>query len=285
MPIGFQAGPFFIRYYAIIIMIGVMAAAWLASREARRRGQNPEFVLDGLVWVVIGGIIGARIWHILTPPPSMAAMGINSVLDYLKKPLDMLAIWEGGLGIPGAIIGGVVALYFFCRRNKLDTLLWLDIAAPALALGQAIGRWGNFVNQELYGKPTNLPWALPIYNQNKELIGHFHPLFLYESIWNLLNMFFLLWLGRRYEDRLKEGDIFLTYLIVYPVGRFLLEFLRLDAPQVAGLNINQAVMAVVALTAGGVLIWRHRSPNATQQSEKETMQIEAEGNDPHAEPE
>jgi phosphatidylglycerol:prolipoprotein diacylglycerol transferase len=266
MPTGFNIGPVPIRFYGIIIIIGAIAAAFLAEREARRRGLNGELVWDALIWVLIAGIIGARIWHILTPPPSMVAQGITTMF-YLTHPLDAIWIPNGGLGIPGAVIGGVLALYFFCRRRKLVFAVWLDIAAPALALGQAIGRWGNFVNQELYGAPTNLPWAIRIDPQNRLLAyqnqATYHPLFLYESIWDLANMALLLWLGRRHADKLKNGDLFLIYLLFYSVGRFFLEFLRLDASQLGGLNANQTLMAVVALASGGFLLWRHRRTNRT----------------------
>ncbi len=258
---AFQIGPLTIQLYGIIIMLGAVAGAFLAQFNARRRGENPDLVWDALIWVLIGGIIGARIWHILTPPPSMVERGITTVY-YLTHPLDALAIWRGGLGIPGAVIGGAIALFAFSKRRNISFLSWVDITAPALALGQAIGRWGNFVNQELYGAPTDLPWAISIGPMHR-LPGYleqatYHPLFLYESLWNLANVFFLLWLGRRFADRLRAGDIFLAYLVAYPTGRFLLEFLRLDSSQVAGLNINQTIMAVVALAALSVLIFRHR---------------------------
>jgi phosphatidylglycerol:prolipoprotein diacylglycerol transferase len=160
----------------------------------------------------------------------------------------------------------MIVMYFYARRHNLNYLHWLDIAAPALALGQAIGRWGNYVNQELYGAPTNLPWKLYIDPEhrlaNYQNVDYYHPLFLYECLWNLGNMFLLLWLSRRYADRLKNGDIFLIYLIVYPVGRFLLDFLRLDASLVGGININQTVMAIVAVGAASALLWRHRRDTA-----------------------
>mgnify|MGYP002412755321 FL=1 len=131
-----------------------------------------------------------------------------------------------------------------------------------MALAQAIGRWGNFVNQELYGAPTNLPWAIYIDPAHRlpgfENQAYYHPTFLYESLWNLANMGLLLWLGRKYSDRLRPGDIFLTYLIVYPIGRFFLEFLRLDSSQVAGINANQTLMAVIAVLASIALYLRHR---------------------------
>lgn len=266
MPEGLALGPLFIRFYGIILMLGALAGAWLATREAKRRGYEPEIVWDLLTYLLIGGIIGARLWHILTPPPSS---GITAGW-YLTHPLDALAIWKGGLGIPGAVIGGVIVLYFYARRHNLNFLEWTDIAAPSLALGQAIGRWGNFFNQELYGNPTNLPWAIHITNPLARVapyndlakypldVTRFHPLFLYESLWNLANMFFLIWLGRRFADRLRPGDIFLVYLVTYPVGRFFLDFLRVDASLVGGININQTIMAIVAVLAAAALYWRHR---------------------------
>lgn len=274
MPTGFQLGPLYVRFYGIILMLGAVAAAILAEREARRRGQSGDLVWDGLIWVLIGGIIGARLWHIFTPPPSMVDAGIT-VTYYLTHPLDMLAIWRGGLGIPGAVIGGIAALYLFCRRRKLDFLMWLDIAAPALALGQAIGRWGNYVNQELYGAPTNLPWKIFIEPQFRlpdyQDQAYYHPLFLYESLGSFAIVIFLLWLSRRKADRLITGDIFLIYLILYPTVRFLLEFIRLDSAQIAGLNANQTFMAVVAIVAAVALIWRHSAgaPGQDQTSEPE----------------
>jgi phosphatidylglycerol:prolipoprotein diacylglycerol transferase len=160
-----------------------------------------------------------------------------------------------------AVIGGVLALFIFARRRHLPFATWLDVLAPPLALGQAIGRWGNFFNQELYGAPSNLPWAIYIDPQHRypgyQNVAYYHPLFLYESLWNLANMALLLWLSHRFRDRLRPGDIFLIYLIVYPVGRFLLEFLRMDASQVAGININQTIMGIVALVSAAVLVIRH----------------------------
>ncbi len=248
-------------YYGIIITFGALVAAYLATREARRRGQDSDLVWDGLIWLLIGGIIGARLWHVFTPTPSLVQEG-KTTWFYLTHPLDLIWTREGGLGIPGAVIGGGLALFFFTRRHKLNFGLWADIAAPALALGQAIGRWGNYVNQEVYGLPTNLPWKIyisPLYRIPKYADqAYYHPLFLYESLWNLANMFFLLWLARRFVDRLKTGDLFLIYLIVYPVGRFFLEFLRVDSALVGGININQTIAAVVALLSSAALMWRHR---------------------------
>lgn len=251
---------FTIYYYGIILMSGALAGGWLAYKEAARRGLEADIVWDLLIWLIIGGIIGARLWHVFTPSPSLIAEGVDTRY-YLTHPLDLLNVRRGGLGIPGAVIGGALALVFFARRHNLNFFEWTDIAAPGLALGQAIGRWGNYFNQELYGAPTNLPWKLYIDPQHR-LSGfadqqYYHPLFLYESLWNLANMGLLIWLTRRYSDRLKTGDVFLVYLVVYPVGRFLLEFLRLDSSQLGGVNANQTFMAVVAVLAVLALIWRH----------------------------
>ena len=265
---GFQVGPFFIRYYGIILMLGAVAAAFLAEREARRRGEQSDVVWDGLIWVILGGIIGARIWHILTPPQTMVELGYTTGY-YLTHPLDALAVWQGGLGVPGAVIGGLIAMYIYARRKKLNYLVWLDIVAPALALGQAIGRWGNFVNQELYGGPTDLPWKIYIEPQYRlpgfQNVEYYHPMFLYESLWNLAIVGILLWLPRRYQDRLLPGDLFLIYLILYPIGRFLLEFMRLETSLVGGFNINQVLMAIVAIVSAGVLFWRHRKRRGIQE--------------------
>ncbi len=258
MPEGFFIGPIEIRFYGIILMLGAVAGAWLAARQAKRHGHEPEIVWDLFTYLLIGGIIGARIWHILTPSPSS---GVTATW-YFTHPLDALAIWKGGLGIPGAVIGGIIVLFLYARKHNLNFAEWTDITAPSIALGQGIGRWGNFFNQELYGAPTNLPWKLYIDPAHRlagyQSVEYYHPLFLYESIWNFANMFLLLWISRRFPEQLKNGDVFLVYLIIYPVGRFLLDFLRLDASRVAGININQTLMAFVAVLSVAMLLWRHR---------------------------
>lgn len=273
MPDGFDINlpflnqPFHIYFYGILIMAGVIAAAALSYYEAKRRKYDPEIVLDMLFWVVLAGIIGARLWHIFTPPPSM--MILDSAKGELVNPyfaggyphiLDILNIRQGGLGIPGAVIGGALAVWIYCRKKKISFLTWADIIAPGLALAQAIGRWGNFFNQEVYGKPTDLPWKIYIENPVAGYTDYhyFHPLFLYESIWNLMSMAILLWMNRRFGKNLMEGDLFLSYLILYPFGRFLLDFLRLDASELFGINANQTFMAVVVVISISILVYRHK---------------------------
>ncbi len=261
IPLPFGLQPFHIYFYGIFIMAGVIAATFLAQAEAKRRGLDPNFLWDALFWVVLAGIVGARLWHIFTPPPSMVEQGFTTAW-YFSHPLDMINIRNGGLGIPGAVIGGAIALLIISRKKKTSFLTWADIIAPGVALAQAMGRWGNFFNQELYGKPTNVPWKLyidplhrvPGYENN----DFFHPLFFYESLWNVFIMASLVWAARRFEKWLKPGDIFLAYMIMYAIGRFSLEFLRLDAAQVGGINFNQTFMVVVALVAGAAVFLNHR---------------------------
>ncbi len=257
-PQGIHIGVFYFRYYGMLIMFGAVLAAWLTQRMLRKMGQDPELVWDGFFWVIILGIIGARIYHVLTPSKYS---GITTGY-YLQHPLQIIQMWDGGLGMPGALIGGALGLYFFAKRHNLTFALLLDAAAPGVALAQAIGRWGNFINQELYGQPTDLPWCIKI-DPMYRVPGFgdfdcFHPIFLYESLWNLLNAVFLLWLFRRYKKKLMPGDLFLVYMIMYPIGRFLLEFLRLDYVQIGGINFNQALMLIVALCVSVVVFIRHR---------------------------
>ena len=250
-------GKLVLHFYGLIIVFGAIMAAFLAASEVKRRKISSDYVWDMLPWALIGGIIGARIWHILTPSESM---GVTAAY-YFTLPLDALAIWKGGLGIPGAVIGGALAVYIYTKKKGLNFLQWTDMLAPGLLLAQAIGRWGNFINQEIYGLPTNLPWAIfidPTRRLKEYLdVAYYHPLFLYESLWNLINMGLLLWIGRRFTSKLMNGDIFLIYCIMYPVTRFTLEFLRLDSSQVAGININQTIMGIVAVVATVILIFRH----------------------------
>ncbi len=238
-----------------------VAEGWL--EDAPWRIWNPEHTWNGIGWALILGVIGARLYHVLTPSPSMAAVGINSPLDYFRNPYQLINLRNGGLGIYGGMAGGVLGLWIFTRRNRLPTIAWADLAAVGMALGQVFGRWGNFFNQELYGRPTNLPWAvaidpahrLPAYSQ----FSRFHPAFLYESLWSLLAFIILLTLARRHAKKLLTGDLMALYLVFYAVGRTLLETVRLDSRMVSlgGLQINMAVATFVSiLVALAMILWR-----------------------------
>jgi phosphatidylglycerol:prolipoprotein diacylglycerol transferase len=260
MPDGIMIGNFEIKFYGIIIMLGALLATWLSAKEAKRRGLNPEMIWDMLPWLLVAGVIGARLWHIFTPSASLVALGIDTKY-YLTHPLDAINIRNGGLGIPGGVMGGALALWLYVRSKKSSFATWTDIIAPGLALAQGIGRWGNYFNQELYGGPTNLPWAIfiePAYRLPQYIDqAYYHPMFLYEFLWDLMNMGVLLLLGRKFQHKLISGDIFLTYLIIYPVGRFLLEFMRLDPSNIGGVNANQTLMAVIAVLSAIALIVKH----------------------------
>ena len=278
MPQGIQIGPIMIRYYALIILAGAMVAAWLATQEAKRHGKDPEMVWDMLPWLLIGGIIGARLWHVLTPSSSNAAMGLTTQY-YFQHPLEILKIWKGGLGIFGGIIGGVIALAIYCRANKQNFFEWTDIIAPGLLIAQAIGRWGNFVNQEVYGPPSDLPWAIYIDPAHRlpgfETVERYHPLFLYESLLTLLGGLLLLYIARKYKDKLFTGDLFLMYLVYYPLVRFGLEFIRLDPSAVGTININQTVMLIVGILALLILVLRHTVwlPKAVREVQTEGIDV------------
>jgi phosphatidylglycerol:prolipoprotein diacylglycerol transferase len=259
MPTGFSLGPFTIHYYGIVIALGILIALFIVKNEAARRKKPLDFLIDALPWIFLGGIVGARLWHILTPPQSMVAHGITTRY-YLSHLNEAIAIWKGGAGIFGAVMGGTLALGIFARIKREPVSIWLDSIAPGLALAQAVGRWGNFINQEVYGLPSDLPWAITINKQHRlpgyEYVDTYHPLFLYEALWSVLNMAFLIWVSRKFHDRIRTGNLFLIYLIFYGFGRVGLEFLRLDISSFQGVNINQAFMAAVVLTAGVLFILR-----------------------------
>jgi phosphatidylglycerol:prolipoprotein diacylglycerol transferase len=285
-PDGFQLGPLYIRFYGILIMLGALAATYLATYLARKKGEDPEIAWDMLIWLLIGGIIGARLWHILFPPASMINIGLTTGY-YLTHPLDAINTTNGGLGIPGAVIGGALALLWYTRRHRISFAVWVDLIAPGLALAQAVGRIGNFLNQEVYGLPTDLPWKIYIDPAHREPafqnVSYYHPLFLYELLFNLLNMAFLLWAGRKWKKWLRTGDIFIIYLITYPFFRFWLEFLRLDPAPVAGVDVNQLVSAVVAISAAVLLFVRHRKPQPEPVAEVASEQVPADEPGPEQE--
>ncbi len=282
-PILFQVGPFVIRWYGLLIVTGVLVAAYIATIEAKRRREDPEHVWNLVIWTLILGILGARLYHVLSSP-SGASRGFSYY--FIEQPFTTLTlfgvaipfptallIWEGGIGIFGAIIGGIVAVLIYSYRHQLNVWRWLDILAPGVLLAQAIGRWGNYFNQELYGPPTSLPWGIIINNPNQRIPPYddltlypletaiFHPVFLYESIWNLIGFVVLMWVGRKYASKLYDGDILSLYLIWYSTGRLLIESLRPDAWTLGGIPTAQIVSIILILIGAGLMVYRRRSPN------------------------
>lgn len=258
---GIHIGPLYLRFYALILVTAIFVGTWITARRAKAHGDNPDTIWDMITWALLPGIIGARLYHVFTPTP---ASGLTTQY-YFEHPLEILAIWNGGLGIYGAVVGGALGIILYARYHRLPILKWFDLAMPGVLVAQAIGRWGNFANHELYGAPTSLPWAIPI-PPEKRLPGYaqyttFHPLFLYESIWNLASFALMLWIERRFRDRLRQGDILLIYLILYPVGRFLLDFVRLDSNGIGALTTAQWTSLAAAVISAVLLVIRHLRPN------------------------
>jgi phosphatidylglycerol:prolipoprotein diacylglycerol transferase len=254
---------FGVHWYGILIVTGVMLGAVYASWRARLDDENPDHVWNALVIAIILAIIGARLYHVFSEPEG----GMAGWSYYRQHPIEILYIWQGGLGIYGAIVGGVLGVVIYTWRNKLRPLQWLDYGAPGLALGQAIGRWGNFINQELYGPPTGLPWGLIIdpahriapYNDLSTYPPDtlFHPTFLYESLWCLLLFVTLALISHELKNRLLEGDLLLGYIIGYPLGRFFIEYFRPDAWMIGPIAAAQ-LFAIFAVAGGTVvLVVRH----------------------------
>lgn len=244
--IAFQIGPLTFYWYGIIIATGILAGFFAAVWQAKRRGQNPEHLFDILFYALPAAIIGARAYYVLF-----------SWEQYRDNPWEALAVWHGGLAIHGAIIAAVIVMLIYTRHHKLGFWNWTDICAPSLILGQAIGRWGNFVNQEAFGAPSDLPWAIYIDYTHRPLgfeqYDYFHPTFLYESLWNFA-VFILLQLLSKYQvktGRIVSGGITLSYFALYSLGRFFIEGLRMDSLMFGPVRVAQAtsiMLVVVSLT-------------------------------------
>lgn len=261
---GVILGPILLRWNGLLIALGIAFGALLAALESRRRFHDPEIIYYLFVPVTIWAWIGSRLWHVLTPPLSSVQLGLTTS-HYLSHPLDILSFWIGGFGIPGAIMGGTFALWLASRKEHLPFWGIADVFAPGILLAQAIGRLGNYFNQELYGLPTNLPWAIFIQPDHR-LIGYeqvetYHPLFAYDALLALAGVGLLFWLSRsRFAEKLKEGDIYLVYLTYYSLTRFLLESLRLDVSLVNGVNANQVFFGILFIIAAVIFGQRRLVP-------------------------
>ena len=250
-PIMFEIGPLSIRWYGFLIASAVLIGVTLSQYLAKRRGINPDLVGDLSIWLVVAAIPFARLYYV-----------IFEWQEYAQRPAEILAIWRGGIAIHGAIIGGTLAALIFARLKKTSVWQLLDLIVPALILGQAIGRWGNFFNSEAFGGPTDLPWKLyiPPSNRPPQYLDYeyFHPTFLYESIWNILVFSLLLFLffwGLKHRDRLIVGTITLVYFLAYSLGRFWIEGLRTDSLMFGPLRMAQIVSLTLILMSSAALIW------------------------------
>src|SRR5258706_3873135 len=266
IPPTFQIGPLAIHWYGVTMATAIFVGTWIANRYVVRKGHDSNHVWNMLLWVLIPAVLGARLYYVFIQSPR----GPDGLEHYLAYPLDILAIWKGGIHIYGAFIFGGIAALLYMRAHKLPPLIYLDAIGLALPLAQAIGRLGNFINQELYGPPTTLPWGLRIDSAHRvppydNLTAYpdsvrFQPLFLYELTWDALGFVVLYFISRRFKDRLRNGDLLLLYLIWFPIGRFFIEFMRSDSWFFPGtpFNLVHLLSAIAVISSATILILRHR---------------------------
>jgi prolipoprotein diacylglyceryl transferase len=241
---GVQVGPFFIHFYALCIITGIIAAVLLTNHRLTKRGAEPWVVIDIVLIAIPLGIIGARIYHVVTHPTFYFGPGTNF--------WEIFAIWNGGIAIYGALIGGAIGAWLGCKWTGIRFWSFADALAPGLLLAQAFGRFGNWFNQELFGLPTDLPWGLEIDSDNPAFPPGlpedtlFHPTFLYEVIWNVLGVLVLLYIGRRFH--LQWGRLFAVYLMWYSAGRIVWESIRIDPSEIffgIRTNVWAAIFGVI----------------------------------------
>ncbi|WP_326612592.1 prolipoprotein diacylglyceryl transferase [Streptomyces scopuliridis] len=233
-------GPLPLRGYAFAILVGLFVALWIVNRRWVARGGKPGTTTDIAVWAVPFGLLGGRLYHVITDYELYFGEGRNWV--------DAFKIWEGGLGIWGAVALGAVGAWIGCRRRGIALPPYADALAPGLAIAQAFGRWGNWFNQELYGKPTDLPWALKISEGPNREAGLYHPTFLYESLWCLGVAALVIWAERRF--RLGHGRVFALYVAAYCAGRAWIEYMRVDeAHHILGLRLNLWTAMIIFVLA------------------------------------
>ncbi len=252
-PIALPLGPLAIRWYGVLMATAMAVGLWLAYRDARRRGVDPDELLKTSELALLGGLVGARLYYVAF-----------SWEYYSRAPLKIIAVWEGGLAIHGGLLGGLLLGGGYAWWRSLPLTRYLDIVAPSLALGQGMGRWGNFFNEEAFGTPTSLPWKLYISPPHRPLPyaqeEFFHPTFLYESLWDLLVFALLVWVFR---DRVQRAPacLFWIYVGFYSVGRLVVEGLRTDSLMLGSIRVAQlasGVGIVLAIVMVPVLLKRSR---------------------------
>jgi phosphatidylglycerol:prolipoprotein diacylglycerol transferase len=248
--IAFQLGPIVIRWYGILMATAIVVGLWLAHREARREGLPADDIISVAQWAILAGLAGARLYEV-----------VFNWDYYGQHPAKILAVWEGGLAIHGGLIVGILVGMWLATRWRLPVLRCLDVAAPSIVLGQAIGRWGNFFNEEAFGRPTSLPWKLYISPPHRPLgfgpVEYFHPTFLYESVWDL-GVFAALVLFARPRWGGRPGTMFFLYLGLYSIGRFFIEGLRLDSFWLGSFRVPQLASALGLVIAVAGVAWSKR---------------------------
>lgn len=250
--VAFKVGFFTVRWYGLLIATAVYLGYWLASKKAKAKKQDINHLANILIYGLVLAMVGARLYYV----------AFNWQF-YRHNLFEIIAVWHGGLAIHGGLIGGLLAALLYTRKQKLNFWLWADITAPSLILGQAIGRWGNYFNQEAFGYPTKLPWAIYISPEKRPVqfknFAYFHPTFFYESVWNFFGFLLLTWLfsqQQKQPQKYPTGTVFLAYLIYYSLGRFFIEGLRTDSLMLGPLRIAQVVsLALIGFVA---IFWYRR---------------------------
>jgi phosphatidylglycerol:prolipoprotein diacylglycerol transferase len=256
-PVIIQLGPFSIRWYALLIMSGVILAVYLAMREAKKKRIIPDDILDFILIAFPIAIVGARLYYV-----------VFDWSNYSQNLSEIFAIWHGGLAVYGGLISGALVLLVFSYYRAINPIDFLDIAAPGVMIAQAIGRWGNFVNQEAYGKAVEQLNYLPNVIRNQMYIdGSYRiPTFLYESVWNVVG-FIIIMVLRRKPRFLKQGEIFSFYLVWYGCGRFVIEGMRTDSLMFFGLRVSQWLSIILVLTGLIFVFWRRKQKDVPYYSE------------------
>ena len=253
-PILIDFGPISIRWYGLLIASAVIIGLLLSQNLAKRRQVDPELLSDLSIWLVLSAIPAARLYYVAFEWE-----------NYAQRPQDIIAIWQGGIAIHGAIIGGVIGTLIFARINRVSFWQLADLVSPSLILGQAIGRWGNFFNSEAFGTPTDLPWKLYIPPANRPLQyadeAFFHPTFLYESIWNVgvfaLLIYLFFW-GLRHPKKYRVGTLVFVYMAAYSSGRIWIEDLRTDSLMLGSIEVAQLISLIEIVVGLLGLVWLYR---------------------------
>ena len=248
-----------LRWYGVLVMTGVLVATYITAAEFKRKGENPDHIWDALIWMIPAGMLGARLWYV-------ANATVGGSRYYIENPLQILNTTQGGLHFYGGLLFGALALILYTRKHKVDPWLFLDAVAPTVLIGQAVARPANFINQELYGPPTTLPWGIKIDAVNRIApwnninlypveITRFHPTFAYEILWNLFAAQLLIVLSRLFEEKIRPGVVFYGWLLLSGVGRIIIEIWRPDQPKIPGTNLSfTSVVAVLMAVFGAVLL-------------------------------